>query len=57
MALSTNRWYDWIITKEIDALQESKDVFVFPYKSCYIPNGNGTILLNFRDKQVKIDYI
>ena len=42
---------DWHITREVLMPDEIKEIVAFPYKSCYIPNGNGAILLSFRDKK------
>lgn len=42
---------DWHITREVQMPEEIKDIVAFPYKSCYIPNGKGAILLSFRDKK------
>lgn len=42
---------DWHIVREVEMPKEIKDIMTFPYKSCYIPNQNGNILLSFRDKK------
>lgn len=39
----------WHITKEVEMPIEIREVIKFPYKSCYIPQGEGSILLSFRD--------
>lgn len=42
---------DWHITREVQMPDEIKDIVAFPYKSCYIPNGKGRIMLSFRDRK------
>lgn len=42
---------EWYIVREVEMPQEIKDIVTFPYKSCYIPKQNGSILLSFRDKK------
>jgi len=42
---------EWYIVREVEMPQEIKDIVSFPYKSCYIPKLNGSILLSFRDKK------
>lgn len=42
---------DWHIIKEIEMPDSIKDIIAFPYKSCYIPNTDGKILLSFRDRK------
>lgn len=40
---------EWRIVREIEMPEEIKDIVIFPYKSCYIPKQDGSILLSFRD--------
>ncbi len=42
---------EWKIVREIEVPEEIKDIVTFPYKSCYIPNQDGNILLSYRDKK------
>lgn len=42
---------DWHITREVQMPDEIREIVAFPYKSCYIPNGKGKIMLSFRDKK------
>ena len=42
---------EWHIIKEIEMPDDIKDIVAFPYKSCYIPQEKGKILLSFRDKK------
>lgn len=42
---------DWYIVKAVDMPDAIKCIISFPYKSCYIPKGNGAIILSFRDKK------
>lgn len=42
---------DWHITREVQMPDEIIEIVAFPYKSCYIPNGKGDIMLSFRDKK------
>ena len=41
---------DWHIVQEVQIPNEVINILAFPYKSCFIPKGNGKILLSFRDK-------
>ena len=41
---------DWHIVQEVQIPDEVVNILAFPYKSCFIPKGNGKILLSFRDK-------
>ena len=47
----------WIVEKEICIPKDMADIVLFPYKSCYIPQSNGEILLSFRDKKSRNRYI
>lgn len=42
---------DWNIVREVEMPNEIKDVAIFPYKSCFVPKQNGSILLSYRDKK------
>lgn len=42
---------DWHVVKEVEMLDSIKDIVRFPYKSCFIPQSDGAILLSFRDKK------
>ena len=50
-ARSNGMLSNWIAIKVVEMPEEIKDVVTFPYKSCYIPNGKGDIMLSFRDKK------
>lgn len=42
---------DWNIINEVKMPDDIKDIVDFPYKSCYIPQKEGKILLSYRDKK------
>ena len=50
-AHSENWGLDWQIIKEIKAPHSIEEEIIFPYKSCFIPNGKGAVVFSFRDKK------
>ena len=40
---------DWIVINEVKVPERLKSIIAFPYKSCYIPQKEGDILLSYRD--------
>ena len=49
---SSDNWgKDWHVTKEVMMPPSLQGEVQFPYKSCFIPKGKGSILLSFRDKK------
>ena len=42
---------DWSIINEVKMPDGIIEIVAFPYKSCYIPQENGKVLLSFRDKK------
>lgn len=49
--ISDNWGKNWHVAKEVEVPPLLQGEMQFPYKSCYIPKGKGSILLSFRDKK------